>query len=68
MLKFVFQEFLRVLRETEIVNTLKDIALKPQEGFHDVAIKLAWYSRQKEAATDVRQNLHFRNWRLILIN
>ena len=36
-------------------NTLKDIATKAQEGFQDVATRLAWYNKQREAATAVRQ-------------
>jgi len=36
-------------------NTLKDIATKAQEGFEDVATRLAWYNRLREAATAIRQ-------------
>ena len=36
-------------------NTLKDIAVKAQEGFQDVATRLVWYNRQREAATAERQ-------------
>ena len=36
-------------------DTLKDIALKAQEGFRGVAHKLAWSNKQREAATAMRQ-------------
>ena len=47
--KFNFQEI------GNLSNTLKDVATKAQEGFQDVATRLAWYNRQREAATAVRQ-------------
>ena len=36
-------------------STLKAIATKAQEGFQEVATRLAWYNKQREAATAVRQ-------------
>jgi L-lysine 2,3-aminomutase len=36
-------------------NVIKNVALKAQEGFYDVASKLEWYNKQKEIARVVRQ-------------
>jgi len=38
-----------------LTKTLRNVALKAQEEFQDVAATLAWYNKQREAATAIRQ-------------
>jgi hypothetical protein len=38
-----------------LTDTLREVALKAQEGFQDVEATLTWYHKQREAATAIRQ-------------
>jgi hypothetical protein len=50
---------------TGLFDALKSVANKAQEGFQDVAAKLAWFDKQKEAATIMRR-LEFEIVNLVL--
>jgi hypothetical protein len=40
---------------TNLSEALKDVAFKAQEGFQDVAAKLAWSNKQRGAASAFKE-------------